>query len=374
VAPEIPNPGDDNYHGERIDLAMTDLGAHLARVFETKKPGPRVVLHLAGTGDHNTSPIRVKGANLVLFFEEPAEKKPGEKKPRTALKLVTTDAARALIEVENGSVEVVAGVLKVADSTTARASHVVRVKGGDIRLFRTRLEGPQHVVPVGWQAAVSLAGSGESAADRARACAINECVILSSRAGVVLDGTGSRLMLRQSLIVAGTEAVQLRPGADCKGRTNIQCTLLQSTLAGRGAILRLGDADSPGPPADPMIVSTRDCAFLNPFLSQKPGMIVYEGSALPRGLLLWQSERDGLDQRLHFAARPVDGPLPEKREGLAAWQRLWGSAGVRQPRPEVGFLTSFDPKRWQLERLTIRMPEPPGADLEKLNIHARKPR
>jgi serine/threonine protein kinase len=367
AAPDIPSPGDEKYHGERIDLESTDLGAHLARKLESMKPGPRIVLHLTGKGDHSSSPIRLKGASLVLFFEEPEEKK-----PRTALKLSTSDGGRSLIEVEDGSVEVIAGVLKLADESRSRGAHLVRVKGGDVKLYRTRLEGPQQASAVGWRSAISLAGSGDPSADKVHTCALNECVIVSNKAGVVLDGTGCRLGIKQSLVVAGTEAVQVRPGADCKGRTNIQCTIQQSTLAGRQAIVRLGDAASVGPPADPVMITTRDCAFLNPFPGQKAGLIVYEGSALPRGLLLWQGEREGHDQRLFFAARAADAPLPQQREGLAVWRRMWGSTGAKQPRPEVGFLMAFEPKRWPLERLIIRMREAPGADLEKLGVSRKR--
>jgi serine/threonine protein kinase len=366
--PEIPNPGDGRYHGGRIDLATTDLGMHLARVLATTKPGPRIVLHLTGKGEHACSPIQLKGTSLVLFFEEPAD----NKKPRTALKLSTSDPARSLIEVEDGSVEIVAGVLRLADLVGSRGAHLVRIKGGDVKLYRTRLEGPQVARPLGWRSALALTGSGEAAAERARVCALNECVVLSGQAGVVLEGTGSRLALRQSLVVAGTDAMQFLPGAACKGRANIQATLQQSTLAARGAIVRLSDAAFDGPPADPVVVTTRDCAFLNPFLGQKAGLVVAEGTALSRGLLLWQGERDALDTRLHFMARAVDDPLPVRREGLAAWQRLWGSVGVKHPRPEVGFLTYFDPRRWALDRLILRMRDAPGADLDRLGIGTKK--
>jgi serine/threonine protein kinase len=367
-APAIANPGDGKYHGERIDLATTDLGAHLVRVLAMMQPGPRIVLHLTGKGEHNSSPIRLKGTSLVLFFEEPAD----DKKPRTALKLSTSDPERSLIEVEDGSVEIIAGVLKLPDLVGTRGTHLVRVKGGDIKLYRTRLEGPQVARTLGWRSAVVLTGSGEPAAEKARVCALNECVVLSSQAGVVLEGAGSRLAMQQSLVVAGSDAVQLLPGPGCKGQVNMQCTLQHSTLAAREAIVRLGDAAFDGPPADPVVVTSRECAYLNPFLGQRAGLVVAEGTALARGLLLWQSEREALDVRLHCMARGVGDPLPARREGLAAWQRLWGSAGVKQARAELGFLSAFEPKRWALERLLLRMRDAPGADLGRLGIGVKK--
>src|SRR5262249_43180304 len=72
-APEVPNPGDDRYHGERLDLTnVTDLGAYLADIQKKQKLGPKVVLQLAGKGEHTTGPIRVEGSSLVLHFEPPA--------------------------------------------------------------------------------------------------------------------------------------------------------------------------------------------------------------------------------------------------------------------------------------------------------------
>src|SRR5205814_1575272 len=73
-APTIPD-NDDAYHGERIDLSVAriDIGEHLRKIQETKQLGPRVMLHLSGRGPVETSPIRVRGASLLLYFEPPAE-------------------------------------------------------------------------------------------------------------------------------------------------------------------------------------------------------------------------------------------------------------------------------------------------------------
>ena len=124
-----------------------------------------------------------------------------------------------------------------------------------------------------------------------------------------------------------------------------------------------------------MQVRSRDCAFLNPYPGKpnKAGMVLYEGEALPHGLLAWQSERDGHDSRLHFAAWPAGAALPEAKEPKGTWARLLGTPGRLSPRPDLPTtLKVFDAKAWDLERLAVPMREPPGADLPRIGISPRK--
>jgi serine/threonine-protein kinase len=374
-APDIPNPGDGRFHGARLNLAAdVDVGAYLAQMRDRFTFGPRVVLHLAGKGERTTSPIRVKGSTLVLYFEQPADREA----PRLALKLGRVSGVGPFIDVEDGSLEVIGGVLRAADLASSRLSHLIQVKGGDVRLYRTWLEGPRQAVPEGYLSAVRLVGAGEAGAEKMRSCSLNECVVLSSRAGIALDGVGGRLLLRQSVVVSGTEALHLLPGPGCKGRAAMSCTLENVTFAGRTAVVRLGDAEEAGAPSEPVVVQARDCAYLNPFPGKpsKAGLLVCEGDALARGLLLWQGEREGFDRRLYFAAAKADAP-PDVKEGHAAWKLLWGSSGVREPRPELTTrLLEFDARRWPLERLTLPVRDPPGANLKALGIgrSKKKPR
>jgi hypothetical protein len=152
----------------------------------------------------------------------------------------------------------------------------------------------------------------------------------------------------------------------------MQASLLNTTFACRRAVVRLGDAALAGVPAEPVFVQARECAYLNPFPGRpgRSGLVVWDGDALPRGLLLWRGEREGFDIRLHFAAA-ASTSIPDIREGYTPWKQLWGAAGAREPR-ELSPLTLFDTRRWQLERLILRMREAPGANLERLGITHRK--
>jgi hypothetical protein len=283
---------------------------------------------------------------------------------------------------------VIGGVLRGSEAPGARVSGLVRVCGGTVRLFRCKLEGTASC-----RALVRVDGSGEMEPDRnTHACAINESVLVSRQGGVRVQGAGARLLVRQSLLVAGTEALQLFPadpgqghallggfGAPRagraaarkdRGRTNQSCFLENVTFAARQAVVRLGDDPEAGVPAGPVFVQARDCAYLNPFPG-KAGMLLYEGQALPRGLLLWQSERDAFDRRLHFGAAAV-GKVPDKPEGLRLWKEsLWGAQGVRETPAKDLVLRGFPPRAWPLERLVL--PPGRGADLKALGIGARKP-
>src|SRR5262249_2033710 len=144
-------------------------------------------------------------------------------------------------------------------------------------------------------------------------CTANESILVSGRVGVDLEGIGARLMLRQTLLVAGSDAVRLSLNG-CTGRANVQCLLGNGTIAGGQTVLRLADAPKAGIPSEPAFFLTRNCAFLNPFQGAAAGLLLYEEEALPRGLLVVQGEGDTFDQRLFFPAARV-GQLPTRAVG-----------------------------------------------------------
>src|SRR5581483_11095687 len=71
--PQIPIAGDGLFHGAQLDLNQTDLGAYLRTVQKSYRLAPEVVMCLSGDGERLTTPLRMKGSNLVLYFEPPIE-------------------------------------------------------------------------------------------------------------------------------------------------------------------------------------------------------------------------------------------------------------------------------------------------------------
>jgi hypothetical protein len=383
AAPEVPPASDNLYHGGALDLSslesnpQQDLGTYLRDLQQKQLLAPRVVLLLSGAGEHRITPFHLKGCTLVLYAEPPREnaapltlKWDGEK----------SLAQEGLIEIENGGLDLINIGLSLADFPRAAApAYMLKVRG-DLRLYRCRLDGPQQNVSEVYRGLIALQGSGDPAPNIGSGCSINESVLISGRDGVQVRGVGSRLLLRQSVLVAAGDALHLDPGPKWTGRANGQCVLEQSTVAVRRSVVHLEDATegTDAPPAEPFVVRSRACAYLNPFTEksgQAAGMLVFEKSALAHGLLVWQGESDALSKRLTFAAAPASA-LADKDEGRTAWTRLCGSAGDRRPADDVKPGKLFDASPWALDRLALPRPTSPdkriGADLAALRIAKKK--
>jgi hypothetical protein len=371
AAPEVPAPGDGLYHGGAVDLDQVDPADMLERLERSGRLGPKVVLLLSGKGERPLRPIRLKGKSLVLYCEPPAE----GAAPLTLVPAGGASGAAALVEVDGGSLDVIGANLRVPEGAAGGLPYLLRVRGGDLRLSHCRLEGPHPAAPEGQRALLCLEGAGDPAPEAARRCAITESVLASGRAALEVRGVGARLVLRQSLLVAGADALRFVPGDALRDRASVECLLEHVTVAARGAAVRLGDAPRAGVVREPIFLQTLQCAFLNPFLDRpnRAGLLLAEGDALARGLLVWQSDGDAYDRRLHFGA--AAGAAPARAEPFDAWVRLWGSNGVRGPGHNVPLRATFDLKRWPLERLTV--PGGRGADLAELPLPkptSRRPR
>jgi serine/threonine-protein kinase len=367
--PDIPLANDGLFHGAAVDVNRTDLGVYLQTVQKTYRLAPRIVLHLSGSGEQLTTPIRLKGSSLVLYFEPPKEK---------AEPLVLVPAGRgaadAFLEVEKGNLSIFNGTVRFSDAAESRVvPWLIKLHGGDVRLFRTRLEVPPKDSGSAFRGLIAVDGSGATAAERVYSCLVNESVLVSAHDGIAVLGSGGRVLLTQTLLIAGDDALRLSLDPGFTGKANVQCLFDHATLAARGSVLRLEDVKHAGPPFEPAIVQTRDCGFVNLFgRASRPSLLRYDGEALAHGLLVWQSERDSFDRRLWFAAAPAAGPLPAKAEEQASWSGLLGSPELVHAKLDqsVPVRHLLDRDRWTLERLAGW--KAPGADLEKLDL-ARKP-
>jgi serine/threonine protein kinase len=372
--PEVDSSDDQAFHGARVELTpQFDLGVYLQEMQKAKPLAPRVVLQLIGAGEQKTSPIKIRGSSLVLYFEPPARE---DAKPLTLT--AKSNGADALVEVENGSLDVINGDLSLPDAGKC-PSHILKVYGGELRLFRTRLQAPHQTGVDAYEALISFGGSGAAAVDKAQACLINESVLSSGRTGIHCHGAGARVLLRQSVLVTAGDALRVDPGPLVAGHANIQCAFEQSTLAAKGAVLHLGDVLSTETIAGPVVVQTQDCAFLNPFAeaASRPGVLQYEGEALARGLLVWQGEGDFFDKRISYGIASASNLSAESKNWQSQWPLVWGTCGVRKPPAEMVTSRSFDGKNWVLERLAISFPaastkRKPGADLGLFGVDKKK--
>ncbi|HTU18058.1 MAG TPA: serine/threonine-protein kinase [Gemmataceae bacterium] len=380
--PEIPNAGDGMFYGARVDLNQTDLGAYLQTVQKSYRLAPEIVLRLSGNGERLTTPVRIKGSSLVLYFEPPPETKEGEKSEPLFLAPAGRSAAEALLEVEQGNLSIINGNLRFSDKGEARVvPWLIKIHGGDLRLLHTHLEVPPRDSGAVFRGLIALDGSGDTAAERVRTCVANESVLVSAREAIAVTGIGARVLLAQTLLIAGDDAIHLTLDPDFtrkagehggSGKANVQFLLDHATVSARGAVLHLSDVKQAGPPTEPVFLQSHDCGFVNLFSGRlhRPSLVRYDGEALAHGLLVWQSENDAFDRRLWFGAVSSTGPLPEKPEDHASWMGLWGSPGLRRARLDLPQIHTFDGERWFLERLAGW--KFPGANLDKLGL-PRKP-
>jgi serine/threonine-protein kinase len=378
--PEIPAPVDMLYHGERLNLDQIDLGAYLQEVQKTHRLAPQVVLHLTGRGERSTTPIHIKGSSLVLYFEPPPEKAEPEGEKHQPLVVVPSlrGSGDALIDIEQGSLDLINGRLRLSEAAEARViPWLVKVQGGDVRLFRSRLEVSPRSGGGIFRGLIALDGSGDASAEHVRSCAVNESLLLSARSGIQVQGIGARVLLTQTLLIAGEDALRLTLAPGFTTRANAQCLLDHATVAAQGSVVHVADVTTAVPPAEPVVMQTHDSTFLNLFLrrgsgialSSKASLVLYDGEALAHGLVVWQSDGDSFDRRLWFGAAAADKPLPDKREDHTSWLALWGTPGLRRAHLDVYVPTTLAADRWAPERLLGLKTS--GANLEKLGLTPR---
>jgi serine/threonine protein kinase len=341
---------------DAVDLEREpDIAAHLRRRQAAGQLGSSVVLRLSGKGEYATMPIRVSGRSLVLDFGAPGPNgKPLTLRPAAGAK------GDALVEVEDGDLELVGGGLRLGDGEAGQPMPwLVKVRGGNLRLSGCRLEGPQGL---NYRGLISFEGASV-ASSKVRTCRMQRGVLISGRDGIALGGAGVRLDITQSILAVAGSGIDLQPGA------SVQCRLEHTTVAARGAVVHLGRADITTTAEEPSAIQTQRCAFLSPFRAEdrQAGLLLYDDNTLPVARLTWRSEDDLYDARLQFgaASRPPDRPQP-----LEAWLRLWGPGKIQGAVLSDKLRSALDAGLRPLQRLALPTELAPqhGADLEALGI------
>jgi serine/threonine-protein kinase len=377
--PVIPASGTGLYEGERLDLTNIDLGKHLQARLRATKPGPRIVLHLTGSGKHYTSPLAVKGvASLVLCFEPAA----GQDEPLTLLaNPQAVEENRALIAVEDGNLELLKARFVLENKQTGAApAHLIRVRGGDLVLVESYLQGPLDKAPEEYQGLIQLEGAANGT-DSLPGVLIKDSVLLSARNILDLRG-GARVRVRNCAAMALEDGLVFTP-APLAG-PNVFVQLENNTLAIGKALLAANGSD--GDVRGGVVVQAQHNYILDPFLdSQRAGrpvpaqLVRLATSGLAHGILHWQGRENAFDSsRLNYFGSD------EKEAGKRSfkdWQRIWGSPGEQDATflDPVKYSKPFtvDPPSWQHLSLPPRVraasgTPPFGADLVRLGIMKRK--
>lgn len=363
----------EEYHGEELP-AGKDLGEYLNTKLASRRHAQRVEIKITKPFKYSSSPIRVRGFELVLTFSGTGSK--GE--PLTLFSSpVHSHEADALIDVEDGSLEIIGGRLDLTKLKGPELpKHLIRVRGGDLRLSNCHLTGPLKETG-GFQSLIAFQGAGEEANDEPRRCTISDCILESNKNIFDITGTAARVHVRGSVVVAGDNGLHFDLGG-ATPRLNLQCMLEHNTIAARGAVLDVPDVPEVPAVTTPLLIRADANVFADPFNDgpHKSSVLRFSGSPISRGALLWQGKGNLYDQRLHALVVNADGL--EQASALKDWQRLWGTPGEQQPvslQWPAGAKTTFGLEVPRPEWLALpsevaaRFGAPvPGADLLKLNL------
>ncbi len=368
AVPPIPFQNDGLYHGEFLDLTKVDLGSTLHLRLQAAKPGPHVVLHLAGKGKRPTSPIKVKGVpNLTLVFLPTVPKD----EPLTLIAHPQSSKnAEALIEVEDGNLHLLnARFLLDNKKTGTLPSRLLRMRGGDLILSRCYLQGALDKAPEAYEGLIRFEGATDS--EPLPAVLLKDSVLLSGRSLLELRGN-ARLRVRNCVALATDDGFVFGPGA----LPSLFVQLENSTLAARKSLIAV---TAPGIDAGKIIVQARRNYFVNPFSDEQPSCLLrLPGTALTEGVFRWQGQGNGFDQLRLFSTIAELATEPAK-QSFADWQQLWGTPGERdavlvEP-AKNSKVFSVEPPAWTQLALPPQFraePAPFGADLVRLGLIKRK--
>jgi serine/threonine-protein kinase len=376
-AAPIP-PTDRRYSGETLD-AQVDVGEHLQKMAVMRGLAPKVVLHLRGTGDQFTSPIHIKGSSLVLHFDST----PGTPSLWVMPKERKAVDHDALIEVEDGSLEIAGGGFRLLDFKLAPLpAHLFKVQG-DLLLTRCRLEGPMSQVPDQYQGLIQWEGSPRRKRDDPPHHAImTDCVLASAKSCMAIADTAAHLRMTNCVLIASDDAFAFNLSRSTDRRLDLQCTVEHTTIAARSAAIHLIDGPHVPPPFEPILFMARANVFGAPFAdSTRPSsLLAFDDDMLQHGLLAWHGLGNAYEKGLSYISTPSERPVPQM--AYAAWAHFWGPAGDLQPIVDISLPHTFDlqrPPLVQLDRMALPKPRQPadrslspGADLQRLGGVAKQ--
>ncbi|MBI3410449.1 MAG: serine/threonine protein kinase [Planctomycetes bacterium] len=376
--PPIPKGG-GLYHGERIDVSKEDPAQVLRKRFKSARPGPRVVLHLAGSGKQLIEPMRIKGVDRVVLFFEPA--KDGEEPLTLACRPGLSGGGGALIEVEDGSLELIGG--RLAHQEVSPVARLLHVKGRELVLHRCQLLGPLRDSPekgkddvVAETAGCLIRFEPQSPAKESALLACKDCVFISAGHVLELRGTRAQTRFKNCLLVACGDALILDPSAASK--PDLALWLENSTFAFRKSFLDLRWAPESVEGWRPIVIQAQENYFLDPFgeESRLIALLRLPAGALTSGKLVWRGKNNGFDSDRLQSYFVIGDARPEARQNITEWRRIWGRIGEQNSNMIAA------PK----DNVSIRLPAPSfeclaippelgltlGADLARLGVLKKK--
>jgi hypothetical protein len=322
------------------------------------------------------SRVRISGVKELVICADPP---PPGSPPLTLVPDPSAAADRtALIEVEDGNLDLIGVNLRLASGSSTRApKHLVKVTRGSLRLARCFVRGPTTQPPVSFRSLLAV----ENATGPAVNLAINESILVGGKQLIDVDGGAAHIRVRQSVLVATGDGLGIDASSTYLGNLDLQCQFDSSTLAFGKALASFRWNGQGVALAKPFVVHCSQNVFLDPFLMQpkQSTLLSTDGGTLAKGLLRWQGDGNAYDKRC--------GPLlTVSGEKLCAtvdeWERFW-TPGTPQrslvldlPDNKRYDLNPLEPELDHLTLPTTLRPlageSLPGAELGSLGIFRKK--
>lgn len=325
IVPTIPE-NTELYAGERIDLnKVPDLGVYLQQKLAAQKPAPRVVLHLAGGGKKQTSPVTLKGfGDLAIFFELPSNPK---LEPLTLLPNVTGDHA-ALFDLEAGNLELTNARIEFTNKVSLPTPrHMLKVRAGNLTLNRCQLKGPLGLAPDIFQSLIWFGGAGES---DEHDIVVNDSLLQSGKKIFEVVGPGVKVRAYNSVLLAVGDAFCFDLTSIAR-QPNVHFLLENSTFAFRKGLLHFRLPTTLPHDTQPIRVQAVGNLFADPFLEvpRQSYVVKLPAPTVAAGILLWQGHKNGFDQNRLAGLLHYEGDLTPHT--FDEWMRLWGNPAEIDP-------------------------------------------
>lgn len=344
--------GGDPVQVRKIDLKKDDLGVVLNR-----GDWPSGTLFEAsGGGLCLMTPARVDGKSLKIVFRQTdgAVLKLQPAQPKSA------DASKAgpseLIAISNGILEMSHAVLEGHPNPKSytpewliRATNATVILNG-CRLLGSEAEGTRQSGLIWWSAdATPKPGTAPPA------LVIRDCYLAGSGTAVRVNSAQGPVILRNSIIAARGDAIDLRP---IRVGTSLPSTVDAEnlTISATNAIIRFEAAAGAATITSPCRIFMDRCVFAPPLVfksgeAAKATLLQCVGPVIEQQQLEWWGTANGLARQVPYMIRRDgdSGPPADDRTGHAAWRKLWGkTSSNRLLTGDKGvYLSGELPVRWK---------------------------
>jgi serine/threonine-protein kinase len=369
-----------------------DLGAFLREKITESVKHARV--RAVGSGPRRASPVRLPdGLVLELRVESP----PNSESGWLSWSPEAESRGQALIELHGGTL--VISQLRLRADESAAIESLIHVEDGDLVLHRCQIISPARAESFTSRLITfSAAGSRPrtpnlgstlfaTAPDRP-VCILEDCSLITEGAAIRAQLGRGLVALTQTVIAAGTDAIELLPADVARSRFECDLLLHRCTVASQVNIVRVGPwlGERPGPHR-PWLITTRNSAFLGAYDRRVSDTVLLrvDEEAMAGGTVFWQGTGDAaeVDVFTSASAEPTAGRL---RDVVFQWVNFWGSnhmVDLTGPRtalnqPSVRLIDRLRPGRIEPSDLILDPDYHPGrpqlsvgADLARQGISRR---